>query len=366
MRRPPQDPESMLSRLPQLVLAAGLALALASVSACSDCMARPLPWQDSAPSARMYLQLPFDSPVPVARGTFQAQVDVLNANSTIQASSPSLLVDIHVETAQVSTMVRYGLAGWAELQLVIPVVVASGGFLDGAIDSVESMFHASNPQRARIDRYAVRIDVARTTASPDRVETTLRPDGRRLHTSTSTSPAARLDITRSGVGFGDVWGGAKLLLFPQDGLLPAVAVRGAVKLPTGQAPYGSGEVNVGASLLAGWQFRPFGIWLQVDGAVPTGGFPELGIGSRPYGTVQVGTAWEFLEGITLRAQASAHTSPIGGTGLEQLDASTFYVLFGSTVELTRSLVLSAGFAENVFSPGRGADFTVLLGMQGRL
>ena len=335
------------SRLPQSL---GLTLSLASVAACSGCVAEPLPWQDSAPMARMFLQLPFEAPATTPQGTLSAGVGLLNANSIIRASSPELDVDIHLETAQLTTMVRYGLSSRVELQLVVPVVIASSGFLDGPINAVESLFRARNPLRLEPRSGETRFALRRSA----------------LQGRGTGPPSATIDMTRAGAGLGDVWAGVKLLIAEQSGGWPALAVRGALKVPTGQAPYGSGEVDVGGSLLAGWTLRPVGLWIQLDVGVPTGSLAGVPIATRPYGTVQVATAWEVLEGFSLHAQASGHTSPLGGTGLDELALPTFYVLLGSTVALTRSLDLTAGLVENVLSPGRGADFTVLLGMKAAL
>ena len=300
--------------------------------------------------ARMFLQLPFEAPGTTSHGALSAGVGLLNANSIIQATSPALDVDVHLETAQLTTIVRYGVSSRVELQLAIPVVIASSGFLDGPINAVEGMFHARNPLRLKPDANRTRFSVQRAAlAAPG-----------------NDPPAASLNMTGTGAGIGDVWAGAKVLVSEQAGGWPALAVRGALKVPTGQTPYGSGEVDLGASLLAGWWFRPVGIWIQLDAAFPTGNLSGVPIATRPYQTVQVATAWEVLDGFSLHAQASAHTSPLGGTGLDELDLPTFYVLLGSRVALTRSLDLTAGLVENVLSPGRGADFTVLLGMKASL
>jgi hypothetical protein len=323
--------------------------------------AGPVPWQDPGPLARMFLQLPLDSPATTPSRALRATVDVINSNSTIRASSPSLEVDIHLETAQVTLVARRSVSSRLELQVALPLVVASGGFLDGAIDAVEGALRSRNASRSDLRPGSTHLAV-RALAAPPVSGAFLRTPGSVTRQATAGASSPGLVLTSPGAGVGDAWVAAKVLLAEQSGPRPAVALRAALKLPTGQAPYGSGETDVGGSLLLGWTFRSVGVWLALDGALPTGSFPGVPIDTRPYGAAQFATAWEVMGGFTLHAQASAHTSPIGGTGLEELDLPTYYVLLGATVSLAGFVDLRAGAAENVFSPKRGSDFTVMLGV----
>jgi Protein of unknown function (DUF3187) len=299
----------------------------------------PLPWQEPAPLARLFLQLPFEAPEVVPPRTLEVGLRLLYSNTLLSARNDGLALDVHVETAQPTLLVRYGLWPRVEAQLAVPFVADYGGFLDRPIEIVEGWFAFTNPQRHGRPRDLARFHLA-------------RPDGS--------------GILRDGpgAGLGDVWAGLKVGV--ADGGGGNLALRGALKLPTGRLPYGSEELDLGGSLLAGWTWTSTALRIQLDVVVPTADLPAAHVETHPYGTVDLGLTQRLGHRVALQLQASAHGSPLAHTGLDQLDAATSYVLVGATVALSRSVDLDGGIVENVFSPYRGADITFLFGVRARL
>lgn len=299
-----------------------------------------IPWHEPSPLARLFLQLPFDAPQTTAAGRLAVQLDVLYSNSILLAdggSDPSLLV--HVETAQPTLLLKYGLARNIEAQLAIPSIVDYGGFLDGVIWTVESWFNRPNPQRRQILANTPRYVVTRADGS-----------------------GILSDVAAAGLG--DVWAGLKVgIPVPLAGV--DLALRGAVKFPTGRVPFGSEELDVGAGLLASWSWRGTALRLEVDVVAPTAKLPVVHIDTRPYGAIQFAAVQRLGNRVAILAQASGHSSPLTGTGLVQLDAPTAYVLVGVNVAVARSIRLRAAVAENIFSSYRGADITFPIGIEGR-
>ena len=335
-----------------------LALAFVPLAACAAVVdepagavpAVPLPWQESSPLARTFLQLPFEGPAVTPVGSLEAGVAVLYANSIFRDVNASYSIDLHVETAQATVMLRTGVVPGVEFQLAIPVVVTTGGFLDRPIEVVEGVFHGSNPLRAQVPRSRAHVRLeSQAGAGP----------------GASSGPTS-LSFDGPAAGLGDVWTGFKFLVANQSGVLPAVAIRAVLKLPTGLIPYGSGEADLGTSVILGWNVPALGIWLELDAMQPTGRAVLADIRTRTYGAAQFGLTWQLSDVVALHGQASAHASPLTGTGLSALDDPTFYVIAGTTVNLSRSVSADLGLVENVFSPGRGADFTILLGAKARI
>jgi hypothetical protein len=333
------------------VRAAAIALALALPPAAAGGAAEPpgaesepappLPWREPAPPARMFLQLPFEGPSVVETRTLEVELQLWYANSILVASTPSLALDVDLESADVQVLVRYGLARGVEAQLAVPAMVDTGGFLDGPIEAVERAFGATSmPGRLGRPRGLARFRL-------------VRPDGTGVWRD---GPAA---------GLGDVWAGLKVRLLDQTGGWPDMALRAVVKAPTGRVPYGSGELDAGASLSAGWTWNPVGLRLQLDAIAPTAGLRAVRISTRIYGAAQADVAVAVSGGVTLHAQWATHLSPYAATGLPPLDATTHYVIAGASVALSRPLSLEAAAAENVFSPAWGADFTLLLALRAR-
>lgn len=302
-------------------------------------LAGPLPWQEPAPVARLFLQLPFEAPEVVPARTLELELRLLYSNSLLVAGNERLVLDVHVETAQPSLFLRYGLARGIEAQLAVPFLVDSGGFLDQPIEIVEGWFGFSNPQRRGRPRDVARYVLAR------------RGGG---------------GIARrgSGAGVGDVWAGIKVSL-AGHGEGGELAVRAALKLPTGQLPYGSEELDLGGSIFAGFGWTSTAVRLQLDLLIPTSELPVVHLATHPYGALSLGLTRRLGDRVALQLQASGHLSPLAGTGLDQLDAATAYVVGGATIALSSRVELGAGIVENVFSPYRGADITFLAGLRSR-
>jgi hypothetical protein len=300
-------------------------------------LAAPLPWREPAPLARLFLQLPFEAPEVVPAGSLTVRLDLLYSNSLLLAQNAGLALDVDVETAQPTLLFRYGLAHRVEAELGIPFIIDYGGFLDRPIEIVEGWFNAANPQRRQVPRNRRRFHLT-------------RPDGSGI---TDGGPAA---------GLSDIWTGLKVSLpIPLEAV--QVALRGAVKLPTGRLPLGSEEIDLGASLLASWSSRHTAVRLELDFVAPTEkNLPAIHIHARRYGALQLGVIQSLSDRVALLVQASRHLSPLGSTGLDQLDASTAYVLVGVKIALSRSVHLDAAVVENIFSPMRGADITFPIGV----
>ncbi len=303
--------------------------------------AAPLPWREPAPPARMFLQLPFEGPTVVEARAFRAELQLWYANSILVASTPSLALDVDLESADLLALLRYGLGGGVEVQLAVPAMLDTGGFLDGPIEAVERAFGATSmPGRLGRPRGLARFRL-------------VRPDGSGVWRD---GPAA---------GPGDIWAGLKVHLLDGTGGWPEMAVRAAVKAPTGRVPDGSGELDLGAGLQAGWTWRRLGLRLQLDAIAPTAGLRAARVSTRVYGAGQADLAVALSDEVTLHAQWASHRSPFAATGLAPLDATTHYAIAGASVALSRSLELEAAAAENLFSPAWGADFTVLLALRAR-
>lgn len=300
----------------------------------------PLPWQEPGGLARLFLQLPFEAPTVADPETFQGELRLLYLSTIMVETGPLASIDLYYETAQLTGFVRYGVMPGLELQLAVPVSVDYGGFLNGFIETVEGLFNAANPNR-------------RT-----------QPSGVTWYRVSYRGSTVWTDGPKAGLG--DIWIGAKGALLDQEGWLPALALRGAVKFPTGRYPFGSGEVDIGGSLFFGWGFNWIAVRVQIDGITPTADLRAVGIPTRPYGAIQLGFAISPSRVIGLHFQLSASTSPLHGTGLDDIDDGVRYALLGISARVSRSWELEFGVVENIWSPDRGADFTILLGARGDL
>jgi len=311
--------------------------AVAEEQACK--VASPIPWQDPAPPDRLFLQQPFEAPEVVGPKVLELSARLLYANIILVGNVPGRVsYTFDEETGTLLLGARQGLGDRFEFSLTLPVVLQYGGFLDSPIEFVEKLVGLQNPTRLARPR---NLTVFQITL----------PDGRSV------------ERMAPGVGLGDTTLSVKGQLLAQHGPWPAVALSLALKLPTGGATYGDGETEVGAGLLVGWTFGRVGLRLAFNLAFPTSSTALVGIPTRVYGAIQGGVAIELGGGIALQLQCSIHRAPLD---LPALGQDSYYVLPGLTAQLSRSLRLEVGVAENIFSPGRGADITFLLGVRGDL
>ena len=301
--------------------------------------APPLPWQESTPTARMFLQLPFETPAVMGKGDVGGEVNLLYANSILVGSTPSLAIDVDIESAEILALFRYGFAAGFEAQLAVPVIIDYGGFLDGAITATERFFGAA-PMPGRRDHPN---NLARFRIT--------RPDG------------SGIGRDGAGVSLGDAWTGFKALVMEQTGGWPMVALRAVIKLPTSRPPYGSDAVDLGGSLMIGWTWRWANLWIEMDAAYPTADLQAARISTHVYGATQLGLVVPLSDLLALNLQWSSHFSPFSRTGIPQLDAPTHYLLLGVTIGLSRFVRLEVAAVENIFCPASGVDVAILFGLR---
>jgi len=117
--------------------------------------------------------------------------------------------------------------------------------------------------------------------------------------------------------------------------------------------------------MAGWTLDRLAVRMEADLAFPTARLSEVDVATRPYGALQLGLTWVTSPSLALQLQARAHSSPLVGTGLPQLDDPCFYVLAGATLRIEGWPDVDLGLVENVWSPYRGADLAFVLAVRAR-
>jgi hypothetical protein len=218
-------------------------------------------------------------------GQFAQQFDLDLINEFFLGDTPGEELEIDGEAARFAWTLRYGIApGW-ELGLVLPLYFTGGGFLDSGIESWHDAF--SLPNANREDR------------SHDQIRYRYERNGQTL-----------LDVSDGDSGLGDVRLQAGRVL--TDG----VALRGQLKLPTGDAASLTGNEAFGGAL-----------WL--DAALP------FDVTSRFEGYAAAGLSYT-AEGDVL-PELQREFVPFGGLGLScrlfwQLGATAQIAIHGPLYE----------------------------------
>ena len=232
----------------------------------------------------------------MAPGSSEVIASMDMASHLIEASSGAERVLIDGETHRQGLALRHGFGeGWEYLFEVSALSHRAGAF-DGFIETWHDVFHLPQGDRDR--------------AARDRLALVYANGGRTYY-----------DIGRSVSSLGDVSLGVGYAVpywpFPNDGL----AIRGSIKLPTGDE-----------ASLAGSGGRSASLWAETSGALPgsTGtrswlysaslgalageapsGLSDLGGHFLAFG--HLGVTWRPLNYLSLTVQLDAHSSPYGAS-----------------------------------------------------
>lgn len=250
------------------------------------------------PLALLYGLPAIDSGELVAprRSRFDISYAVANHFAGEQNDGEELLLD--GETERMFLSLRRSPARRLEIGIEIPYLSHDGGYLDGPIEGFHDLFGFSQNGRDEIARNRILFSYWR--------------DG-----------AERLRVDRSRSGVGDVRLTAAFAL--EEAPARPVALRGALKLPTGEPDdlTGSGAADIALWIVSGCPGR----MLQLDAWCAYGGAGILFLGKgeilpdwqrRQVWFGSLGVAWRYSDVTTLKAQIDAHTpfydSALGSIG----------------------------------------------------
>jgi hypothetical protein len=298
----------------------------------------PIPVRNFQPIQLIFLNLPVERARVLERRAFALHLETAESNeiATDQGDVDALL---KFETNRTVLGGKVGVAHGLELGLDVPFISRFGGFLDPFVDSVEDLFGTSNPERTLFPNNSFGGFFVRRGNEP-----------------LFTGRKQQLELS-------DLWVSAKYELWDEPGL-PLIAVRGAIKAPTGRAGsvFGSGKPDFGFGVAAEHQFLD---WLIAYGNLgmvyPVGPITRARLTLNPMLIEGVAAEARLSRHLSFVLQQETYTSPIHGTGARLLE--------GVVVELTAGvnlacdpLLFQLGVIDNLSPVVAAADFTVLLRM----
>ncbi len=301
----------------------------------------PIPVRNFQPIQLIFLNLPVERARTLGAGSFDLHVESAESNE-IATNQGDIQATLKFETNTTVLGGAVGVAPGLDLGLDIPFISRFGGFLDPFIDTVESAFGASNPERHLF---------AHNTFGGFSVY--------RGNTPLFYGRDQQLEL-------GDLWASAKYEAWHADGW-PLVALRAAVKAPTGRADgvFGSSKPDFGLGLAAE---HPLLDWLilyaNLNGIYPLGPITPGRLTLNPFLTEAVAAEARLYPQVSFLLQQEVYTSPIHGTDTRLLE--------GTLVELTvglnaawHSFLFQLAAIDNLSPVSTAADFTVLLRMSYR-
>ena len=290
----------------------------------------PFRTSNQSPLVQIY-GLPHDSGSDIiAPGRFLIGLTQdLSSNYTVTSSAREQIA-LDGETYRLAFTARYGVASRWEIGVEIPYLVQGGGFLDSFVIDWHSFFGL--PQGDR------------DTAPKDRMTNRYSKEGER-----------KLQMDRAGSGIGDfsLTGGFRLYENRDNGQHDRLALKAAVKLPTGDSSYlrGSGGTDAMLQLCGSMtnytEWGSLGVYGSLGGVVMSAGDvlrdqhnPLAGVGS-------LGIGWGPASWISFKLQLNGTTPFYRGSSLDELSQSSLLLVSGGTLKLPGGYLLDIGVSEDV-------------------
>ena len=295
----------------------------------------PFPVRNFQPIQQLVLNMPGDRAAVLKKGVLDVRVELAETASIFRDEVPQASVTMKFETLRSGVFLRYGATERWELSVEVPVLYRHHGFMDGPIQAVERATTGLSPARNALGQSGYVFNISR--------------GGR-------TVASGR----EGAVGLGDSTVMSKYQVLPETASMPAVSVRTALKLPTGDEGqfFGSGSPDIGFGLAAEKSFG--GRWVvygNLNGVVPTGRIAGMPLQPTISGLVAVEYLWS--ENLSFTTQFDYYSTPFHGTGTRVLDKGVTESAAGFSYRLTQHLLWQGYGIENLdFSTGSAADFTL--------
>ena len=286
----------------------------------------PFQVQNQSPLVQIY-GLPRDTGAEIVpSGAVQmALLQDLASNYTV-GSSRREQITLDGETYRLTVVARYGFSPRGEIGVELPYLVQGGGFLDSFIIDWHNTFGL--PQGGR------------TTAPRNRLNYSYRKDGVSL---------LQMDHGSSGIGDLAVTGGYRLADDTGNGHHDRLALKGKLKLPTGDSTTlaGSGGVDALLQLCGSRQWGTVGLYGSVGGLVMAPG-DLLGDQHNPLAaTGSLGFGWLATPLISLKIQLNGTTPLYRDSSLAELSSPTLMLTMGGALHLPDNYLLDIGVVEDV-------------------
>ena len=252
-------------------------------------------------------------------------------NNSIRMDGEILQAELHS---------RFGLGDRSELFVTIPTLYGTSGFLDEFIEDYHDLI--SFPQDGR----------------------DLNPDDQFgfFHQHRGT---LAYSLKEDRLQIGDISIGGGWLALQETEQLPAVQLRGAVQLPTGDEEDGFGSGGIDAVIGVALEKR-FGTWFLhglLDHSILGGSdrFDDAGLDDQNTWTGQLALEKQVGQRVSLLAQLRYETTPLGSSEPEESNDSGFLYSLGLFADLTQQTRLQLAFTEDI--NGKSIqDFTATAGL----
>ena len=295
----------------------------------------PFPARNFQPFQLLFLGMFGDRAAVVGKGALDVRVELAETSTVFDQQTADVTAKIKVEQLRTGLYLRYGWLDRLEVGIEIPLLYRYRGFLEGAITATERATTGLSPARSALKGTGFAFNLSR--------------DGQTVFSGGEGQ-----------LGLGDITLISKYQIVSQSQQVPAVAVRFAVKVPTGDSSkvFGSGHADVGLGLAVEKALATRWIlYGNVNGIFPTG--PVNGLTVQPAVSTLAAAEYLWSPAASLVAQFDFYSSPYHGTGTSILDDGVTEATVGFNYRLRKNLLWQVYGVENLdFITGSAADFTL--------
>lgn len=295
----------------------------------------PFPVRNFQPIQLLFLGMQGERAAVIKRGALDIRVELAETNTIFNENLPNVTTTIKMEQLRSGLFLRYGLLDRLEVALEVPLLYRYEGFLNGVIGQVERLTSGLAPARAQLSNVGFAYNLSR--------------NGQALFYGSDGQ-----------LGLGDITLSGKYQLVTEQAVIPAVSLRMAVKLPSGDSArfFGSGHADVGAGLAV--EKKVGDRWIlygNLNGIIPTG--PVAGLSVNPEMSAIAAVEYLWTPNFSLIAQFDYFSSPFRNTGTQVLDGGVTEVVVGYSYQIRPKVIWQLYAVENVdFITGSAADFTL--------
>ena len=297
----------------------------------------PLETRNQHPPHLIFLNLPPDRAIPLPKGSSSLSFSVDYSNTCYWKARNGWEVITDMEIMRLSIEGRYGLSERLEVGAEIPFLYFYGGFLDQPIEAFHKAFglplgYRRGRKKGKLE-YLIR-----------------KGEDVKLHVRSPT------------FGISDVNLFAKFVLFHEKETHPALAIRSAVQLPTGDEHrgMGSGGAVFGFGFALEKHLGRFSFYLDANCHLihPSSVFPI----KRCYlfsGTFSA--EYDLKDDLALLLQIEGNSSPFS-TGVDILDGGAAEIIWGLKWKVWKKAILTFGVTEELVGE-TSADVTLTTGIR---
>ncbi len=270
----------------------------------------------------------------------------LSSNYTVNKNARELLT-LDGEAYRVAFSARYGISSGWEAGIEIPFIVQGGGFLDSFVVDWHNAFGL--PQGGR------------DSAPRNRLLYSYRKDG---------APKLLMDKGAAGIGDIALTGGLSLYDVSEAGRHDRLALKGSIKLPSGDSSYlrGSGSTDfvlqLCGSMINYSEWGSLGVYGSL-GALAMSGSEVLRDQHNPVaGVGTLGLGWGPASWISFKVQLNSNTPLYHGSSLTELSKSSLMLISGGAIKLPGEYLLDIGVSEDI-AVATAPDVSFHLGLSKR-